>query len=331
MASRSFAQTASTAPLRRVRKLLSCAAAIVMTVVPCYGVGLAAPDQAWPLRLREDMVRLAAIEWQLRSAAADSCPAHAADTGLVIDDRRAYGRNDWPLLAKTLGLQDDPVVIGVVAGGPADRAGLREGDAILSIGGKTVATIVERRRAGPLVAEALIEEIAESGTDASPLAIAVRRKGETLQYRVKPARHCSARLVLVTQRGVDAHSDSRNVAISTGLIAFARNDDEIALAAGHELAHIILRHRKGGAISARRLMEDDADSLGLRLMHCAGYDAARSFGLFQRLGKGDWLGFLRAPTHRSFAKRVARLQSELPGLSCPVGSGTVEGLKRLRD
>lgn len=273
--------------------------------------------QAWPARLKQDMVRLGMIEWRLRSAAASSCSLLAADVGLIIDDRRAYDRKDWPLLSRTIGLQDDPLVIGVVGAGPAARAGMREGDEILSIGGQSVAAIIERRKAGLLVAESLVEEIA--GFDpGQPMAFSVRRNGETMQFPVQSLRHCAARLVLVTNGAVDAHSDSRNVAISTGLIAFARSDDEIALAAGHEMAHIMLHHRKGGGISARRKMEDDADSLGLRLMRCAGYDGEKSLALFQRLGSGDWLGFLRAPTHRSFAKRVARLRAELAGAACPV-------------
>lgn len=272
---------------------------------------------AWPVRLKQDMVRLGMIEWRLRSAAGSSCSLLAADVGVIIDDRRAYDRKDWPLLSRTIGLQDDPLVIGVVGGGPAARAGMREGDEILSVAGQSVAAIIERRKAGPLVAEALIEEIA--GFDpGQPIAFSVRRNEETMQFRVQPLRHCAARLVLVTNGAVDAHSNSRNVAISTGLIAFARSDDEIALAAGHEMAHIMLHHRKGGGISARRKMEDDANSLGLRLMRCAGYDAEKSLALFQRLGSGDWLGFLRAPTHRSFGKRVARLKAELPRTACPV-------------
>lgn len=325
-----FEQGDRSAPIARLRKRLGGAAVLAGFLLAFESGSLAAEDQPWPIRLRQDMVRLGKIEWRLRSAAGQSCPALSADIGVTVDDRRAYDQSNWPLLAKTLGLQEDPLVTGVVAGGPSGRAGLKEGDAILSIGGKSVATIIERRKAGPLVAEAIIEEIAEIGTNASRVDLAVRRKGEALHYQVRPARHCSARLVLVTQRGVDAHSDSRNVAISTGLIAFARSDDEIAFAAGHELAHIILGHRKGGTILARRRMEDDADSLGLRLMHCAGYDAAGGLGLFKRLGKGDWLGFLRAPTHRSFTKRVARLQTELPKLSCPAdfGLGGVQQRRR---
>lgn len=302
-----------------------CVAAFAMVAVPFPAARLAAQNQAWPVRLKQDMVRLGSIEWRLRRAAENSCESVAADIGITIDDRRAYDRKDWPLLATSIGLLEDPVVTSVVADGPAARAGLRAGDAIVAVGGQSVATIIERRKAGPLVAEALIAEIAgASGGASAAVPLAVRRKAETLQYRVQPVRHCAARLVLVTDRSVDAHSDAQNVAISTGLMAFARSDDEIALAAGHELAHIILKHRKGGGISARRLMEDDADSLGLRLMHCAGYDARRGLGLFLRLGKNDWLGFLRAPTHRSFAKRVARLQAELPDLSCPVSFGTVK-------
>nr|WP_214652284.1 M48 family metallopeptidase [Novosphingobium jiangmenense] len=293
--------------------------ALLLTLI---GTAQAATDMAWPIRLRQDMARVMQQEWQLRQAAGSLCPTSARDSGVLFDDRRAYAANDWPLLARTLGMGARPVVAAIAAGGPADRAGLQPGDEVVAIAGQMVEAIATRRKAGALVGEALLDEIAEAPGD-QPIAFDVLRAGKPLHIQVRPVRHCAARLVLVTDRGVDAHSDARNVAISTGLVTFARSDDEIALAAGHELAHIILRHRKGGGISARRSMEDDADSLGLRLMHCAGYDATKGLGLFQRLGKGDWLGFLRAPTHRSFAKRVARLQAEVPGLTCPVSAASL--------
>lgn len=286
------------------------------------GTAQAATDLAWPVRLRQDMARIAQQEWQLRQAAGALCPTSARDSGMLFDDRRAYADSDWPLLARTLGMGARPVIAAIATDGPADRAGLQLGDEVVAIAGQPVEAIATRRKAGALVGEALLDEIAETPGD-EPIAFDVLRAGKLQHLQVRPVRHCAARLVLVTDRGVDAHSDARNVAISTGLVTFARSDDEIALAAGHELAHIILRHRKGGGISARRSMEDDADSLGLRLMHCAGYDPAKGLGLFQRLGKGDWLGFLRAPTHRSFAKRVARLQAEVPDLACPVSVGSL--------
>lgn len=278
----------------------------------------AGQEVPWPDRLRQDMSRVLQIEWRLRAAAGSSCAHQATDAGVLFDDRRAYGQRDWPLLQEVLGMSEAPVIAAVATGGPADAAGLRAGDEVLSIGGVPVEDIATARKAGNLVAEALLAEIAER-PEGVPLAIEVRReRGAPLRVQLRPVRHCAARLVLVTDRGVDAYSDQSNVALTTGLVTFARTDDELALAAGHELAHVINGDRKGGGISARRRMEDLADERGLRLLQCAGYDRVFALGLFERLGARDWLGFLRAPTHRSFAKRVERLRQIAPSGVCPV-------------
>lgn len=269
------------------------------------------------MRLRQDMARLQQVEWRLRKAAGDLCPASAADIGVVLDDRRAYRPRDWPLLAETLGMDAGPVVAGIVPDGPAALAGLAAGDEIVAITGEPVDAIAARRKAGMLVAEALIEEIGAL-PKGQPLALTVRRGDAAFTLNIAPVHHCAARLVLeAADRGIDAHSDARNVSVSTGLVTLAQGDDELAMVAGHELAHIIHGDRRGGGIGKRRRMEDAADSLGLQLLHCAGYDAARGIVLFERLGKRDWLGFLRAPTHRSFGKRLERLDAEIPALACP--------------
>jgi len=290
---------------------------LALCVAAAASAAEASGDAAlWPVRLRTDMARVAQVEWRLRDAAGGLCPTTAADIGAVFDDRRAYRKADWPMLASTLGMADRPVVAAVVPGGPAALAGLLVGDEIESIGGFPVDAIAERRKAGPLVAEALLEEIATTSPERL-IELVVRRQGRPHALAVLPARHCAVRLVLEADRSIDAHSDARNVSISTGLVTLAQTDDELAMVAGHELAHIIHRDRRGGGISKRRRMEDAADSLGLGLIHCARYDAAAGVVLFDRLRKRDWLGFLRAPTHRSFAKRVERLQAEIPALTCP--------------
>lgn len=296
---------------------LAASLALAMTCLLLPGERVSAQSEtAWPVRLRQDMARVQAVEWRLRQAAAGLCADTAADIGIVFDDRRAYAKADWPLLAQTLGLADRTIVAALAQDGPAAISGLLPGDAIEAVAGESVEAIVARRQPGPLVAEALLEEIA-----ARPPGVAIvitARHADTLHdVMITPVRHCAARLVLETDRRVDAHSDTRNVSISTGLVTLARNDDELAMAAAHELAHIIHGDRKGAGIGRRRRMEDAADSLGLQLLHCARYDAARAIMLFERLKARDWLGFLRAPTHRSFAKRHQRLVSELPDLTCP--------------
>lgn len=290
---------------------------LAMALLLAFPARAHANDLEWPVRLRHDMARLVQIEWHLRSASGSSCARQGADVGVVFDDRRAYDRRDWSLLHDILQMDEVPVVAAVAKGGPADAAGLRAGDEVLSIGGVPVEDIAATRKAGNLVAEALLAEIAEHAPGV-PLAIEIRRGAAPFRLQLSPVRHCAARLVLVTDRSVNAYSDQSNVAITTGLVSFARTDDELALAAGHELAHIIHGDRKGGGISARRRMEDLADERGLRLLECAGYDGTAALDLFKRLGARDWLGFLRAPTHRSFAKRVERLRQTAPSGICPV-------------
>lgn len=295
----------------------ACATAILFMASALTVPAVAADGQAdWPMRLRADLSRLGALEWQLREAAGSTCPTQVADAGLTIDDRRAYQKRDWPLLAKALGMGEAPVIAGVAPGSPAHRAGLREGDEIHAIDAEHVDTIIRRRNATALAADALLDEIA-AARPGQALAFSVRRRGQAMSLTVKPVHHCGARLVLFTDRSIEAHSDNRNVAISTGMLAFARNDDELALAAGHELAHVINGDRRGGSMSARRRMEDEADALGVQLLRCAGYDTQRGLTLFERLRAKDWLGFLRAPTHRSWSDRVAQLRT-LPASSCPV-------------
>ncbi len=302
-------------PHRLIVAMASFGALFCALVIPA-----AAQDVPWTVRLRQDMARVQQVEWRLRQAADGLCRQNAADIGVAIDDRRAYAKKDWPLLAQTLGMGEWPVVVSVAHDGPAARSGLLPGDEIVAIAGVPVELIVARRNPGPLVAEAMLEEIAAAAPD-QPIAVSVRRGGVgggvATDILITPVRHCAARLVLETDSSIDAHSDTRNVSVSTGLVTLAQNDDELAMAAAHELAHIIHGDRKGSGIGKRRRMEDAADSLGLQLLHCARYDAARGAMLFDRLKARDWLGFLRAPTHRSFGKRLDRLNREIPLLTCP--------------
>lgn len=271
-------------------------------------------NDEWPVRLRQDLGRLSTIEWKLRSAAGGACPTAGSDFGLGIDDRRDYLAKDWPLLARSVGLADKPVIAAVVGNSPGDRAGLRIGDAIISINGVSAENLARVDYAGP-ASEAVLGHLA--GLPAgSPAAIIIRRDDAYLAFTVTPTSHCAVHFVLKTSESIDAYSDTANLAVTTGLLAFARTDDELALVAGHELAHILLRHSKSAGLRQRRKMEDDADLEGARLAFCAGYDVAAATAFFDRYAEKDFLSFLRAPTHRSFRQRAKRIRAASGDLRC---------------
>ena len=261
------------------------------------------------------MIRLATIEWRLGQAASGICHKYAAASGMILDHINAYPRTARSAVRAALGLGDLPQVADVIPASPAERAGVRAGDSVLAIAG--VAADTDTR--SPLAAEALAMRIAALPVG-QPTTITVERAGETLNLALVPERACAARLVLKVDSRIRAFSDHHNAAITTGLVRFAQNDDEIALVAGHELAHIIRQDRSRGALASRRAAEDAADALGAQIAHCAGYDAGRALDFWRRFARRDALGWLRSPSHPSSGARRRSLEELTGHLACPLGT-----------
>jgi predicted Zn-dependent protease len=146
----------------------------------------------------------------------------------------------------------------------------------------------------------------------------IRRKGIEHRLAVQPAMLCAARYVLKTEADKIAYTDGEEIAIPVGLIRFSANDDELALIAGHELAHIVARHGKPRNLAERRRMEDQADALGAALAHCAGYDIGLALHFWERSDRQQATRWLRKSTHRPAADRAARLEDLRSSLTCPV-------------
>ncbi len=136
------------------------------------------------------------------------------------------------------------------------------------------------------------------------------------------------------------------VGMTTGMMAFCRNDDELAAILGHEIAHVELHHSAerisrqmateglidltGGKTSGlleigatlgvilpfSRVQELEADRLGLRYMHRAGYRPQAAVDLWTRMLAAqsgpqapDWLS-----THPAKATRIEALEREVARL-----------------
>ncbi len=263
------------------------------------------------------MIRLAQVEWRMRRSTADLCPKQAADVGIAIDYIGAYEKSDRKLVRASTGLGDKPQVIAVVADSPAHSAGLQQGDEIVGLNGIPAEKIASRSGADTLLADDIQDWIAGQPTS-RVFTITIRREGTRLTLPMKPVRVCSARFILHTDKSVEAYSDGENIALTTGIMRFAESDDEIALIAGHELAHVISGEGKSFGLFGQRRIEDKADMLGARLARCAGYDLPRAFDFWTRFAQKDWLGFLRDPTHRTARGREKRLRAAKEDLTCPV-------------
>jgi hypothetical protein len=292
---------------------LSCAALIAL----CSVSAAPAPvSQPWPLVLRLQMKRMADVGFRIGVTAGPLCPSRAAGTGIAVDYIESYELRDRPTIAALLGMTEAPQVAAVAAGSPAEAAGVMPGDELIEIGGIAVARLRTASSDKPLFADELEQFLAGMPVE-QRVKLSLRRHERVFQVEVMPRPICSARFVIKTGSEMAAFSDGINVAISSKMIQFASNDDELALIAAHETGHIINRDREAKSLSERRQMEDRADVMSVRLSKCAGYRPDEGFQFWLRRDAQDWLGFLRSPTHRSRKARVELMRRETGVVVCP--------------
>jgi PDZ domain/Peptidase family M48 len=256
-------------------------------------------------------VRVQTIVRRITAANVASCPAKRSDFGFTSvspnPDASAEVRAAW---TAGLGLGDGSTVVAVYGSGPAEAAGLRVGDNIVSVDGVQWSLEPERRKA---FAEALDGRSGEKH-------LMVRRASADVIIKMTPQEICTADVVLRTKANVYAAANGSTIIIDEGMERLLDSDDELALIIAHEAAHIFLGHT--GADRAkefknfvlRKQMEQAADALGVRLMLKAGFSPEGSVNAHPKMTKAmqgpitRLLG-LHGP-YMSPRERTAFIQSE---------------------
>jgi len=281
------------------------------------GARASSPDISWPVQLRQQMLRITDIEWRLRRAAGPNCKAMGAATGLMLDYIGAYQPRDWPLVRRELGLSGHPQVAAVAAGSPAEKAGIKPGDDLTAINGVGIDAIFAGSSDRLLLADELADMMTRNPAG-EPIILELKRGNAVLTKRVDPLRLCAGRVILKIDRKIEAYSDERDIGITTAMVAFTQNDDELALIAAHELAHVLLRHERHSGGANRRKMEKQADLTGAALAHCAGFDILKAIAFWPRYESQDRWRWIRSPTHGSPGQRERQIRGAVKDLSCPV-------------
>ncbi len=124
---------------------------------------------------------------------------------------------------------------------------------------------------------------------------------------------CSSKFWVDSRSKKDAGADGEQVRVTSGLIDFLSDDDELAAVAAHELAHNQLGHPqlmenlKKGRGKVIREHEIAADRLAVWLLANAGYDPRATIRLWTRLGPA------KSKTPK-LSERLAILQTEIAAL-----------------
>jgi predicted Zn-dependent protease len=230
-----------------------------------------------------------------------------------------------PIAAATFGLGADPAVMLVVPGSAAARAGLQAGDSIQSIAGKSFPA----RAAGKKGNYARVREIEEhllESLAAGPVPVDYVRAGVRRTAVLEPEPGCLSRVQISVSPERNAKADGTYAQVTSGIVNFARSDDELALVIAHEMAHNILGHRlrlkeqkvsrgllKSIDGSARKIRstEVEADYLALYMLARAGYDIGAAPGFWQRYGPNSLLAIFSDGTHPGRSTRVAAAEATI--------------------
>ncbi|HEX9954001.1 MAG TPA: M48 family metallopeptidase [Allosphingosinicella sp.] len=273
--------------------------------------------------LRRDDARVGSVAYRLARQGAPLCRERYPLTGLLFHHLAEYEAKDRPLMMSRYGLDRGPGILTVLPDTPAAKAGLLAGDTLLSVNGRafpspqTIAAEPKRKIWRPMLeaSEALLEEALRAGG----ARLTVLRGGAELALMLDSEPGCTGRVRLARSTQMNAFSLRGYVVMTTAMLGYVRNDDELAVVIGHELSHSILGHQgvrdeegllaglgiKPNAIWRR---EEAADRLGLRLMAAAGYNLDSAIPFWERyLGKYDWFPqIFRSHPSRGARAKIAR-------------------------
>ena len=230
-----------------------------------------------------------------------------------------------------LGLDERLMVIGVLPGSGAARAGVKSGDILLSVENMPMAQGPDAERQAASALSPLVGK-------RSMLRLGLLRDGRNVQADVRLTPACAFGIELGNAGHVNSYADGRRVLITRGLLEFTQNDTELALVVARDMAHNALSHARrqdmtatiGDIIDNLVRIEPDlislsgtsgikpytadfdaaADTLALYMVARAGYKIEGALAFWQRLANQYPASVLNGHTslHPSTAKRWNAIQ-----------------------
>ena len=279
------------------------------------------PDARQTLKALQQMdIVLATTGYRLATANVALCKSQQPASGLLVQGIEQYGSGYRTAAAALFSLGSAPGVAAVIPDSPAARAGIRPGDALLSING---APLPPEPKTHDFTRIAAVLDQLDAALAAGPVTLGLARGPVTLTGI--PA--CASRFQVTPSDTLAAGADGRIVEVDSGLMSYANDGNEIAVIVAHELAHNILAHparldREGVSRRAKigkdagkiRETEIEADLFSLRLLANAGYPLEAAPAFWRRFGRQHGFGIFSDSTHLRWKKRVALIEAEIARL-----------------
>ena len=182
-----------------------------------------------------ELHRVDSVAFRIRTANATYCKQWvSAQIGLYAATPRSLPKKYQSYSAEALNLRwVRATVISVVPDSPADKAGIRNGDELISFNGDPVPVSGTMGWIGGFL----------RFNEERPVQVSFRRDDKTdLTVAVTPVIGCAIPIDYVTDGSVNAFNTGKKIQISSSIVELAHTDAQLAALIGHELAHSNLGH-----------------------------------------------------------------------------------------
>ncbi len=307
------------------RTIAACALALaIMAQQPARAAPSAFTIPMQVAELKAQDLRLAATIYRLAVANRRLCGNVMPATGLVLHGRDQYSAEVRAAAGASLQFETAVAVAGIVPDSPADDAGLRENDSIVTISGIPVQPIAAQtgRTSAP---RDQAEKLLASLPPTQLIDIAYLRAGTRGAARLMPVAACRVRSEILSGNAVAGQTDGDIMQFGDRVLKGLDAQGLAALAA-HELAHVILEHRRrleamrvhtgllgefGSSRRTRRHAEIEADRLSVHLLTNAGMDPNLLLEFWQGPGRTIAPDLFRSRAYPSRKERMAIIESEI--------------------
>ncbi|HUQ13335.1 MAG TPA: PDZ domain-containing protein [Novosphingobium sp.] len=286
-------------------------------------VAVTAPARAAPIpaafaELQALDARVQSVGWKLAHGNARFCREVLPGIGLQLQDVANF--SDPAAVRAALGLSGEIAVEAVAEGSPAARAGLAANDTLSAVAGIDVSALPQAKPGDYARLVGLHDRIdAALRTDGRVELVGA---GKALTLAGEPV--CATRFEMLSG-GQRAAADGRRVVIGRKLVETLPEDELLAAALAHELAHNVLGHRarldaSGRAWSKVKATEREADRLMPWLLVNAGYDPEAALRFFGRWGPANDYGIFSSPDHDRPKTRARRIAAEIATMRAVLGA-----------
>jgi hypothetical protein len=290
--------------------------------------------------LVEEQGRLDALAFPIMVSGTELCGEKTSWQWGFRHDHALSHEAEWRTAARAAGIGDSLTVVGVAPDSPADVAGLRVGDRILSIDGSF---LPDGKKAMKAAAKAMKKAREREGD----LQIEVLRDAQVIALDLSGIRACSFGHLVTTDPGINAFANGQDVLVTLQMMRTV-DDAELQVVIGHEVAHNAMGHLRakkkntllggllgglgdvaaasfgidtGGFFTEKGMSEGsqafsqeferEADYVGLYLVARAGLPLEPALNLWRHFGQLDPSSIAYASSHPTSSERFVLLEQAI--------------------